>query len=80
VREAVRPAVEAAAVVLERIKALGPEAVTVKFGIKVSGGANWLVSKAASEGNLEVPLSWKPIVESGRAREEDLEAADILVP
>lgn len=75
VREAVRPAVEAAAVVLERVKALGPEAVTVKFGIKVSGGANWLVAKAASEGNFEISLSWKPTAESNHAREANPEVA-----
>lgn len=74
VREAVRPAVEAASVVLDRVKALGPDAVTVKFGIKVSGSANWLVAKAASEGNFEITLSWKPSAEPGQPSEVDAEA------
>jgi hypothetical protein len=58
VRDAVRPAVEAAGAVLERVKALGPDTVEVKFGVKVSGAANWLVARAASEGNFEITLSW----------------------
>jgi hypothetical protein len=58
VREAVGPAVEAAKVVLEKIKETRPDEVELKFGIKVSGGANWLVAKAAGEGNFEVTLTW----------------------
>lgn len=58
VREAVGPAVEAAKTVLEKVKEARPDEVELKFGIKVSGGANWLVAKAAGEGNFEVTLSW----------------------
>ena len=38
VRDAVEPAVEAARVVLDRIREINPGTVEVKFGISVSGG------------------------------------------
>ncbi|MGH3625747.1 MAG: CU044_2847 family protein [Sciscionella sp.] len=60
IREAVAPAVEGARAVLERVKQAGPDEIVVKFGIKVSGTANWLVARAATEGNFEVTLTWKP--------------------
>ncbi|WIM94788.1 CU044_2847 family protein [Actinoplanes oblitus] len=60
VRDAVGPAVEAAREVLDRVRAHAPDEVEVKFGIKVSGTANWLVAKAATEGNFEVTLKWQP--------------------
>ena len=58
VREAVGPAVEAAKAVLEKVKEARPDEVELKFGVKVSGGANWLVAKAAGEGNFEITLTW----------------------
>lgn len=60
VREAAAPAVEAARELLEQVRDLAPHAIEVKFGIKVTGTANWLVAKAATEGNFEVTLSWQP--------------------
>ncbi|OLZ66555.1 hypothetical protein AV521_27040 [Streptomyces sp. IMTB 2501] len=60
VREAVNPAVEAAHAVLQRVTALRPAEVAVKFGIKVNGTANWLVAKAATEANFEITLTWRP--------------------
>jgi hypothetical protein len=60
VRDAVEPAVEAAKVVLDRIKELNSGAVEVKFGIAVSGGANWGIAKATAEGSFEVTLTWSP--------------------
>jgi hypothetical protein len=60
VRDAVGPAVEAAKVVLDKVKEASPGQVQVKFGVKVSGGANWLIAKAATEGSFEVTLSWSP--------------------
>jgi Trypsin-co-occurring domain 1 len=60
VREAVMPAVEAAKAVLEKVKEARPNQVELKFGIKVSGGTNWFVAKAAGEGNFEVTLTWSP--------------------
>jgi hypothetical protein len=65
VREAIGPAVEAAREVLDRAKAHGPREVEVKFAIKVSGTMNWIVAKAATEGNFEVTLKWQPGGESG---------------
>lgn len=59
VTAAVEPAVQCAKAVLDRARAMGPDEVEVKFGIKVSGTANWLVAKAATEGNFEVTMTWK---------------------
>lgn len=58
VQEAIAPAVEAAKAVLDKVKEVGPDEVVVKFGVKASGQANWLVAKAAGEGNFEVTLTW----------------------
>jgi len=58
VKEAVTPAIEAAKVVLEKVKEARPDQIELKFGIKVSGGANWLVARAAGESNFEVTLTW----------------------
>lgn len=66
VRDAVEPAVEAAKVVLDKIKEAKPDGVEVKFGVKVNGEANWVVAKAATEGSFEVTLTWTP-----NARRED---------
>lgn len=58
VRRAVGPAVAAAREVLEQTRAMAPDTVQVKFGVKVTGTANWLVAKAATEGNFEITLTW----------------------
>jgi ribosomal protein S5 len=60
VTAAIEPAVAAARAVLARVRELSPEGVQVKFGVKVTGTANWLVAKAATEGSFEVTLSWSP--------------------
>jgi hypothetical protein len=60
IKDSVGPAVDAAKVILDEIKELAPHGVQVKFGVKVTGTANWLVAKAATEGNFEVTLSWQP--------------------
>lgn len=59
VRDAVEPAVEAAKAVLDRIREAKPDEVEVKFGVKVSGGANWVVARAAGEGSFEVTMTWR---------------------
>lgn len=58
IREAVTPAVEAARAVLEQVREAAPDEVKLKFGIKVSGTANWFVAKAATEANFEVEMTW----------------------
>ena len=60
IKEAVAPAVEGARAVLEKAREATPDEIVVKFGIKVSGTMTWLVAKAATEGNFEVTLTWKP--------------------
>jgi hypothetical protein len=59
VREASAPAVKAARVVLDQMKTLAPDGVEVRFGLKVSGTANWLVARAGAEGSFDVTLSWR---------------------
>jgi hypothetical protein len=58
-RDAVGPAVRAAKAVLEQVRDVGPEEISVSFGVKVTGTANWVVAKAATEGSFEVTLTWK---------------------
>ncbi|MBO0868702.1 MAG: hypothetical protein J2P15_09080 [Micromonosporaceae bacterium] len=58
VKESAGDAVEAARVILERVKEIAPGSVQVKFGIKVSGTTHWIVAKTALEGNFEVTLTW----------------------
>jgi hypothetical protein len=60
VQEAVAPALRAAKTVLEQVRDLSPDRVEVKFGVKVTGTMNWLVAKAATEGNFEITLGWEP--------------------
>lgn len=59
VRAAVAPALDAARVVIEKAREAAPDEVEVKFGLKVSGEANWWVAKAATEANFEITLTWK---------------------
>jgi hypothetical protein len=59
VREAIRPAIEAAREVLAQVRESAPDQVEVKFGVKATGTMNWLVAKAATEGNFEITLSWQ---------------------
>jgi len=58
VQAAVGPAIEAAKAVLDKVKEIRPDEVEVKFGVKVSGEASWLVAKAAGEGSFEITLTW----------------------
>ncbi len=44
---------------LEQVRAAQPDGVEVKFGVKVTGTATWLIAKAATEGNFEITLTWK---------------------
>jgi len=60
VSRAVEPAVEAAKAVLEKVKEIKPDGVEVKFGVKVTGEANWVVAKAATEASFEITLTWSP--------------------
>jgi NTP-dependent ternary system trypsin peptidase co-occuring protein len=60
VREASAPAIEAARELLAEARRLTPDAVQVKFGVKVTGTSSWLVARTSLEGNFEVTLSWGP--------------------
>jgi hypothetical protein len=57
--EAVAPLVAGAGAILSRLKAIHPDEIEVTFGVKVSGTANWVIAKAATEGNFAVTLTWK---------------------
>jgi hypothetical protein len=59
-RQALAPAVAGARAVVDKVREAGPDEVQVRFGIKVSGTMNWWVAKAATEGNFEVTLTWRP--------------------
>lgn len=60
VRDAAAPAIEAAREILTQARRLTPDAVQVKFGVKVTGTTSWLVARSSLEGNFEVTLSWAP--------------------
>lgn len=64
VTEAAEPAVRAARVVLERMRALSPDGIEIKFGMKVTGTANWIIARSSADANFEVSLSWKPAGEN----------------
>jgi len=57
--EAVAPALAAAKAVLQKARSLKPDEIDVKFAIKASGSMNWIVARAATEGNFEITLRWK---------------------
>lgn len=58
-KEAAGPLVAGAKVLLDKVREAHPDEVEVKFGVKVTGTANWLIAKAATEGNFEITLTWK---------------------
>lgn len=60
IASAADPAIQAAKVVLDRVRSLSPDGVEVKFGVKVTGTANWVIARAATDASFEVSLSWKP--------------------
>ena len=55
IREAVDPAVQAAKAVLDKVKEAGPDGVELKFGIKVSGAANWFVARPQPRATSKSP-------------------------
>jgi hypothetical protein len=59
VRDAIAPALETAKLVLDKAKEHGPDELTVRFGLKVSGKADWFIARAAAESNFEVTLVWR---------------------
>lgn len=67
VRDAVGPAVDAARAVLDKVKEIGPDEVEVRFGVKVSGGADWLVARSAGEASFDITLTWTPKGKAGEA-------------
>jgi hypothetical protein len=71
VRESAGAAVEAARVLLDRVKEVAPDEVQVKFGVKVTGTADWIVARASTEGNFEITLTWQPGVLPAAGRTSD---------
>ena len=59
VRAAAASAIAGARALLDEMQALAVSEATLTFGIKVTGTAQWLVAKAATEGSFQVSLSWK---------------------
>lgn len=58
VQKAVEPAVAGARAVLDKVKEVRPDQVEVTFAVKVTGTMNWVVAKAATEGNFAIKLTW----------------------
>ena len=59
IRQAAAPAIEAGRIVLDKAREGAPDEVQVKFGIKVTGAANWFVARASTDGTFEVTMTWK---------------------
>lgn len=77
VREAVAPAVEAARVVLDRVRQVRPDEVKLKFGIKVSGSVISVCAVAVGDRDLVASASedrtvrvWDPVTGNERGRFE----------
>jgi hypothetical protein len=60
VRESADAAIEAARVLLDRVKEIAPDEVQVKFGVKVTGTVDWIIARSSTEGNFEITLTWQP--------------------
>lgn len=56
--DAADSAVRGALAVFERVRAAGPSAMEMRFGIKVTGTMSWLVARAATDASFEVTLKW----------------------
>lgn len=56
---ALAPLVEGAKVVLAKAQEVKPHKVEVTFGVKATGKADFVVAKAASEGNFSIKLTWE---------------------
>jgi hypothetical protein len=67
VRDAIGPLVGGTMVVLDKARAVSPEAVEVKFGIKASGTMSRCVAKVATEATFEVTLKWSGQAPDGGA-------------
>jgi len=48
-----------AGAILQTLTDLGPNNVTVEFGIKFSAKAGVVIASAASEGHCKIPLAWE---------------------
>jgi hypothetical protein len=59
IREALRPAIKAAHIVIGQARELTPDDIELRFGVKVTGSANWLIAKTVVEGNFELILRWQ---------------------
>jgi Trypsin-co-occurring domain 1 len=46
--------------ILRKMAALGPESVSIEFGIKFNAQAGVILASSAIEGNCKVTLGWKP--------------------
>ncbi len=60
ISQALGPMVEAAQLVIDKVKQAAPDEVEVKFGIKVTGKMDWMIAKASTDANFEVKLLWRP--------------------
>ncbi|MBW8487307.1 CU044_2847 family protein [Actinomadura parmotrematis] len=76
VRVAVDPAVRAAQEVLEQLRRVSPDEVEVKFGVKVSGKANWMIAKASTEANFEIKMLWRQGPHASLPPAEEVEEAE----
>ena len=58
IRDAAAPAFAGAAVLLEEARGTSADKVEIRFGLKATGDASWMISRAPEDANFEVTLTW----------------------
>jgi Trypsin-co-occurring domain 1 len=58
--DAASPAFAAAAVLLEQARETSADKVEIRFGLKATGGVNWMIAFSPADANFEVTLTWDP--------------------
>lgn len=60
IRDAAAPAFASAAVLLEEARGTSADKVEIRFGLKATGDASWMISRAPEDANFEIRLTWAP--------------------
>jgi Trypsin-co-occurring domain 1 len=58
--DAASPAFAAAAVLLEQARETSADKAEIRFGLKATGGINWMIALSPADANFEVTLTWDP--------------------
>ncbi len=53
------PVTEVARVALQQLRRVGPDAITVEFGVNLAVEAGAVITKSRADGHLKVTVSWQ---------------------